>query len=984
MDFQRYIVGVAALMSMLVLLACNSDIDNPEYGQDCASLILRVGSESPGSRSSGEGKSPATDLERSIRRLYYFAFPMDSEARLVKGALSPIPDGSQTANERYMEYKIDDVTPGKYKIYVVANMDGMEDVTTEAELRKVILHYNDDDLPEAGNLPMSSMPDGITEVKAGGTTVEVHLRFTCVKVRYNLIFDKGADAEAAASFGKSGLMITSVGAVRLSAHAPLIDTAPMSGDERKESFDAEFASGEYFASFVETDGSGGSDVIQSLSGKPVTYADKWVYTGTVYLPERFVTDSDSQSCLTVEARIVDDDLPFGALPGMLSPVTKYEIPLGHADATGDPLQLPRATYYEITGRIIYTHVTKVAAEVKVRDWMPAGINDMGPTVLIVDNTKIQLTSSDIYKIHYETNADSVTMGCDVSVDVDGEPLDMIVRYDLDPETGCLKFQINPDIHFDVYDADGPFPPAGKVKIWIQANNLRKYLDVSYEVTPLFEVTPTEETISWIAEDPASPMHRREFRYRTNLGGIRGVDFPYVSEIGMSRLRVDCENPDAGTGVITVNVLCDPVTSTTHSFRFVPAIEERGMYADIDIHVRSEKEAYRIYFRAINDRSDTDPGIKTVQWSGILAESLHSGDNNWDDGWGRHLIYAYTQLGETDGQAIPEYYVWRFLDEWEKNPPMTRDETNRGWYYFDLDINAIGYNKDDGSYKRVKPGETNIMFHHDQRHMCPTSYAPGFQLFDYYDREGWALFDPLRDPVYRVYDDRPDVVDVKYVVYSTERVKRWYCNYGIQNVYTIWDTPESVKDGSMYRTEMIFKAEESDYSKAVMIEYENGLASPIFNRQNYYDKSNPGEVTGYSLYHLDEYYWLPVFEEIDEPLASGYRRLYFRANYDWFKDKEMWIHTWARTYDEAGNKVSDGAGTSWPGVKMTHVKGDWWRYDLPPGQNCFLFHLVNGAQTKDIELRNLGEGSRYYLTYGWRQDYDNPGSWNYFLDVLSRR
>lgn len=57
---------------------------------------------------------------------------------------------------------------------------------------------------------------------------------------------------------------------------------------------------------------------------------------------------------------------------------------------------------------------------------------------------------------------------------------------------------------------------GKAKIWIKANNLIKYLDVDYNIEPLFEVDPLEVTIYW---QEGAATNAKKFDWVTNLGGI---------------------------------------------------------------------------------------------------------------------------------------------------------------------------------------------------------------------------------------------------------------------------------------------------------------------------------------------------------------------------------------------------------------------------------------------------------------------------------
>ena len=66
------------------------------------------------------------------------------------------------------------------------------------------------------------------------------------------------------------------------------------------------------------------------------------------------------------------------------------------------------------------------------------------------------------------------------------------------------------------------------------------------------------------------------------------------------------------------------------------------------------------------------------------------------------------MGETIGGVIPEYYVWLFSEAWPGNL-MTKGQTNKGWYYFNIAPDKIATNGMDGSTKTIIPGETLMMF-----------------------------------------------------------------------------------------------------------------------------------------------------------------------------------------------------------------------------------------------------------------------------------
>lgn len=128
--------------------------------------------------------------------------------------------------------------------------------------------------------------------------------------------------------------------------------------------------------------------------------------------------------------------------------------------------------------------------------------------------------------------------------------------------------------------------------------------------------------------------------------------------------------------------------------------------------------------------------------------------------------------------------------------MVADETNTGWYYknFPVDAKSVLNTNESKGQRTIKPGETLIMFsnntYQDQGyslHRCPHHLEPGIPLFDYEDREGWIVYDPTSDPIWRVHDDMPEIENIEFKVYTQFELFGWYKVYGIasgENQFTI--------------------------------------------------------------------------------------------------------------------------------------------------------------------------------------------------------
>lgn len=110
--------------------------------------------------------------------------------------------------------------------------------------------------------------------------------------------------------------------------------------------------------------------------------------------------------------------------------------------------------------------------------------------------------------------------------------------------------------------------------------------------------------------------------------------------------------------------------------------------------------------------------------------------------------------------------------------MNPDNTNVGWYYkdFSKDFKSISVDYDAKGEKTIKPGETLIMFSNNHNtnvgytlHRCPHHLEPGIPLFDYEDREGWIVYDPISDPTWNIYDAMPTIENINFTITPDSRL-----------------------------------------------------------------------------------------------------------------------------------------------------------------------------------------------------------------------
>ena len=843
--FHIYIGFIVWLLTSLFAVSCTDELEGNGYSFNSSSnlhVLVPTVLSANGTRTDDASGLPtynATVDECQINDLTLYAFPTGNEGKLLVETL-PAPLATMMVEQHVANYQLN-IEPGTYHIYVVANMNKVlsgKTFKTEDELKNKVLSYGvgtEPGMPVSTNIPMIYEPKDVdgtiidTKIEKSGkkyTEVAANLKFTCVKVKLNLIFDP-SNKEVATNFGGKAFSINSISAKKLSPFTYLywggkFETPTWSNNEDKEAYkegipstpyEASSGAAVYYTDWTDNSRLPATNNRDDIKGTgtatenpPVNPADKWLFQQTYYLPERYISSAADRSYLTINGKVGD------------YADNNYRIDLGHKKdetSTTEVPVFPRGTFYEITGAIKTLGNMELDCKVSVKPWETVPITaDFNHTTLWVSKTEASVTSTTNDYISYKSNAAIVEFGCKNTILVNGKEEPIIIKYDCGKDANgndSIEFRVNPEIPVSDYPTSGR---SGTAKFYLKANNLYKYIDVHYDVTPYLDVT--KELVIYYNNDIS--QNSRNIEWDTNLGGIR-LEKTELTK-GKSTIEMDLNSSDAATGVFTVRATTDPVTTTIHEFNVIPQNETTDVkYKTVRVIVRPPIDDYRIYFRAINDRSKYTGDHSSDNFKGILAEG---GTNNWSDGWNKdandtsvpqpdnHRIYVYTQIGETEDAVTGKGWLFTYgsLENNRNGWPgeeMVADETNTGWYYKDFPENmqsVLNTNSSEGT-RTITPGETLIMFsnntsldHGYSLHRCPHHLEPGIPLFDYEDREGWIVYDPTSDPIWHVYDDMPKIEDIEIKVYTQEQTWGWYKDYGIadgSNQFKINDPSNSGSD-----------------------------------------------------------------------------------------------------------------------------------------------------------------------------------------------
>lgn len=934
MKIRDFILSLVSWFILLVTVSCSDELGGeraPISSESNLHVLVPTVLSSRGTRTDDASGLPtynATVDECQINDLTLYAFPTGNgnDGKLLVETL-PAPLATMMVEQHVANYQLN-IEPGTYHIYVVANMNKVlsgQTIQTENDLKKIVLSYGvgtEPGMPVSTNIPMIYEPKDVngniidTKIEKSGkkyTEVAANLKFTCVKVKLNLIMDPTASDNL---YDKS-YSITDIVAKQLSPSThllwdgkftqtnvsseyakgidtPLYNSTP-TGDASKGCY---YQKGEYEIN-EDNKNVANEDVVKIADA----YKDKgtpnpknikqWLFQGTYYLPERYISNVDEQSVLKISGKVNNSNK------------NQYTIKLGHKQNASDALPtFPRGTYYEITGKLKSYGDMDLDCDVKVDDWKPVEINaDFYHTTLWVNKAEANVTSTKGDTISYNSSEPDVTFGC-IDTKTVGEKDEKVI-IETKKDGNNIIFGINPNIPIDKFPKNSAGKREGTAKVYLQANNIKKYINVHYDVTPYFKVSPKNVVIYWSKDPDGKQVLEKHFVVETNLGGLKAFQningtltektSGSTAQVGdaPSRLEISYDNtPDPdGKYLMKVQETVNPVTTTVYNFTLKPLNQISGdeiAAQEVTVTVKPEFGPYRIYMRAINNicnwdgNEDGTANLDVVfaeqktEYTGINGSYNDKYNFNWYDGWtdkdvskdennednkriqnGRHKMYMYTQLGEnTSGSTTvnSDAYVWIFSEKFPGDQ-MTGDVNNAGWYYKDMPFNAnskYAQNKAEGTTKQIKPGQTLVIFgtgenHGNDKtgctpHRFPHTMDPGIPLFNYEDREGWYLYDPTCIPYYRVYDDKPTIINVDYVIYTKSDITKWKIDFGKKNnkfqSYTLECNSDKFKQKSedvgngWKRTILSFKAPKGEYEKAIMVSISGNNDQMLFGGDSY--------------------------------------------------------------------------------------------------------------------------------------------------------
>lgn len=751
---RKYILllfNIAILLMTTGCSDCGFGPDGPTHSVTVYipySNVTREGSDTP--------DADAVDIqgkEGVITDLWFFAYPIGKGEAVVRRI-----DIDQLSSDNNYRVFYCDLKQGEYKIYLTANIPGISIYTTEEQLKAKTLDFSNGNLPVQGKLPLlyeykNNEDNNKLEVSPNtSATITANMIFVCSKVKFSLRFNNKTFSQN--SFGSNRLKITSITVKDIVNTGGLFDGKGNNGTQE-----------------------------QTLTVKnEVDFnKDEWSYTDSLYLPENY--NNKKNTYLEIKGTELTSK-------GDETTITHtYILPLGGVAGNKSGGDLERGTFYDMTASITGKGKMDMDINMSVFDWTLQDVYaDFSQTSLWVSRTGKLVDSNDDSKfdhdnktgqqilvtsqyndsIGYKTNAKEVTVEC-VSK-IGKKPLVLATV-----QSGQILFTVNPAILMDDYNGQ----TKGTAVVAIRANNLVKYIDVQYNVTPFLNVTPLEVEIN--TEEGKQSTYA--VLYETNLGGIKINETILTSANSANKDKVTITYPTgtSSKGKIMLQSDGNATNTWTSSFTVSPSSPKYDdLKKQVKVTVIPSLNDYRIHFIALNDSRTGENGAQ-----------INTGNLTTDNKWPNCNIYLYTQYGMTSDNNIPQSVWYFFNTEGQAKPSwpgvsMSEDPENEGWKLFELSTDKPGWCSITGAKpKYPKPGETLIMFNSGENNdyqRYPYHMEPGVQLFDFKNREGWFVYDPTSN-LHEFFESKPDIHLVTFnMYYQGNIIDNWYINTGSKSLY----------------------------------------------------------------------------------------------------------------------------------------------------------------------------------------------------------
>lgn len=485
--------------------------------------------------------------EATINNLWFFAFPVDESANSATKKVAEISNGQKNVGfvgqnssndntSNYTTYTVENMTQGKYHIYLLANFEGYVQLNSsstyqdyfnsldEDEVKDLILNFSAENYLGVSNLPMACLhhelkkTDGNTPMgdeavtfNSDNKTVYADLTFQCAKVRYTILFDKSSTvfskefSSTDVDFDKEVATENVMSSTKLvggSAFSPIKDKS-ITALLKRATYPSE---GSQFLKDALTEYESDLDEVQTWVSQ-----DQKAWQGIQYFPEN-TNDGEYRTKLKFKAKGSEVKEEYS--------ITLFD----------NNVKLERGKFYDVVARLTKPETMEFNTIVSVQPWTTQSLTYTlhGPYELIVEKSTIDIETGKTTTFWYKSDVAPGDINFSYPT-LNGEAIYKAEVYKDDEGnyilTEDLKYQIavkvSPKIPVKDYDlmkdGNGEFLPEYKY-LEIIAGNIHKKIDVNnLTLEAYLNVTPEIITID-LREMLASGLNDNQIKieYETNV------------------------------------------------------------------------------------------------------------------------------------------------------------------------------------------------------------------------------------------------------------------------------------------------------------------------------------------------------------------------------------------------------------------------------------------------------------------------------------
>ena len=990
--------NILSLLSVLLLLgslsACTDDLTTPDIPVDLDSstgIVLRIPNLTDGSGFSntrGE-EDPTTGAntngsEGAVKDgdIYLYVFntvDSDYDIRLHLGksdfnsAYSNLPClDTKTGKKKYAGVKATangtdtyytvPMYPGKYRVYIIANLKNYVtlpqgvtfDNITEAQLKDLTLDFSG--VLNADELPMVCMPKDVDQADVKGefdilttniTDLTCNLRFLCSKVRYTVLFDNTEGGFSKESFQNNLLSFTADNSVsQIAKQTPFIKgTTPSSYTEDAKKISlipVGYPGSGYPTTTTGANNAIDKDKVTNLTANKGAWnpAGQRAWQGVVYLPENLNAGKRTQLYFD---GVVNGTLTDGVASGTDGADNPYTINLITATGMTESSTLERGFFYDLTLKA--TKMAKYDLKFEIKPWeRDQLIYDLhGPNYLYIDKTVVNVEAGEKSFIEYDTNVAKLDFKSAVYM----RGNEAIPIYEFKEVDGKIEITVNSKLSADECQAiteatNRQVNPSNDYNYFhVKAGNINKKVTVyPLSLEPFLTVEPEEITIN--------------VREQLSSGNYDNTKNPFKVVVKTNFDNYKITSADWGELGVTGN---------TSDILYLAYKDAAGNYqkvnfnSDIDKPESGSHEYYLIY-EGLNDGntfwSEKDhemtltftPEGKSEKAKTVKIKTQRSSDN--------YIIYFKAPSGWT----LPHIYVYQCLEI----PGNHHQMLNTGSGKRDIAGMPVGYNKKgEDSFAALEYSFTGKIAFLGWDAQVNKDALNATKQSGY---EGYAFYQGFFE-----FKDAKDYDDIEYISWKADATKKQSERYNMDFDFCA-DWREKVSCG---------KCQGDEYAKLwpgiAMIEekIKVGDKEETWWRFDLSATATPGKaLIMFNDTHDNVNRRYPAHAEVGVPLFDypdriGYfdyaaGKTYFTSTPNgvqnvqtkkyviYFENTGNWSQPWA--YCWTGTNINH----AWPGIKMTQVSGNIWKYETDIKYENVIFNPGND-NGKSIDL-DFSSGYKY--------------------------